>query len=88
MAGKVFDIQLIPEFYGILSDHTVSEWMDQVELVYKMCGVDNIERIIHGILYYRPTHSTTESQNWRPIEKCMIFRNFNRKFMSTTFENT
>ena len=35
---------------------------------------------IHGILYYRPTHGTTESQNWRPIEKCMIFRNFRRKF--------
>ena len=28
----------------------------------------------HGVLYYRPTHGTTVSQNWTPIEKCMIFR--------------
>ena len=35
--------------------------------------------IAHGVLYYRQTHGTTESQNWRPIEKCRIFRNFRRK---------
>ncbi len=43
MAGKAFDIRLIPEFHGISSDHTVSEWLEQVELVCEMCGVDNVE---------------------------------------------
>ena len=46
MAGKAFDIQLIPEFYGVSSNHTVSEWLEQVKLVCEMCGVDNIERVL------------------------------------------
>ena len=46
MAGKAFDIQLIPEFHGVSSDHTVSEWLEQVERVCEMCGVDNVERVI------------------------------------------
>ena len=46
MAGKVFDIQLIPEFHGISSNYTVSEWLEQVELVCKMCGVDNVECVL------------------------------------------
>ena len=40
MAGKVFDIRLIPELHGVSSDHTMSEWLEQVELVCEMCGVD------------------------------------------------
>ena len=46
MAGKAFDIRLIPEFHGVSSDYTVSEWLEQVELVCEMCGVDNVERIL------------------------------------------
>ena len=46
MAGKAFDIRLIPEFHGISSDYTVSEWLEQVELVCEMCGVDNVERVL------------------------------------------
>ena len=46
MAGKVFDIQLIPKFHGVSSDHTVSEWLEQVELVCEMCGVDNVEHVL------------------------------------------
>ena len=46
MAGKAFDIRLIPEFYGVSSDHTVSEWLEQLELVCEMCGVDNTERVL------------------------------------------
>ena len=46
MAGKVFDIRLIPEFHGVSSDHTVSEWLEQVELVCEVCGVDNVERVL------------------------------------------
>ena len=46
MAGKAFDIQLIPKFHGISSDHTVSEWLEQVELVCEMCGVDNVECVL------------------------------------------
>ena len=36
MAGKAFDIRLIPEFHGVSSDHTVFEWLEQVELVSEM----------------------------------------------------
>ena len=43
MAGKAFNIRLIPEFHGISSDHMVSEWL---ELVCEMCGVDNVECIL------------------------------------------
>ena len=46
MAGKAFDIRLIPEFHGVSADHTVSEWLEQVELVCKMCGVDNVECVL------------------------------------------
>ena len=46
MAGKVFDFQLIPEFHGVSSHHTVSEWLEQVEPVCEMCGVDNVERVL------------------------------------------
>ena len=46
MAGKVFDIRLIPKFHGVSSNHTVSEWLEQVELVYEMCGVDNVECVL------------------------------------------
>ena len=46
MAGKAFDIWLILEFHGISSDHTVSEWLEQVEMVCEMCGVDNVERVL------------------------------------------
>ena len=46
MAGKAFDIRLIPEFHGVSSDHTISEWLEQVELVCKMCGVDNVEHVL------------------------------------------
>ena len=41
---------------------------------------------VHGILYYRQTHGATESQNWRPIKKCMIFRNFRKKLNQPLFK--
>ena len=46
MVGKAFDIRLIPGFHGVSSDHTVSEWLEQVELVCEMCGVDNVECVL------------------------------------------
>ena len=46
MAGNAFDIWLIPKFHGVSSDHTVSEWLEQVELVCEMCGVDNVEHVL------------------------------------------
>ena len=46
MAGKAVDIRLIPEFHAFSSDHTVSEWLEQVELACEMCGVDNIEHVL------------------------------------------
>ena len=46
MAGKMFDIWLIPKFHGISSDLTVSEWLEQVELVCEICCVDNVEHVL------------------------------------------
>ena len=46
MAGKAFNIRLIPKFHGVSSNHTVSECLEQVELVCKMCGVDNVEHVL------------------------------------------
>ena len=46
MADKEFDIRLIPEFHGVSSNHTASEWLEQVELVCEMCGVDNVECVL------------------------------------------
>ena len=46
MAGKAFDIRLIPEFHDTSSDHTASEWLEQVELVCEMYCVDNVERVL------------------------------------------
>ena len=67
MAGKAFDIRLIPEFHGVSFDHTVSEWLEQVELVCEMCGVANVKRILPlrprcGALsvYRRLTHDQRE----------------------------
>ena len=45
MAGKAFDIRLIPEFHGVSSDHTVSEWLKQAEQMCEICGVDNVEQM-------------------------------------------
>ena len=67
MAGKAFDIRLIPEFHVVSSNHTVLEWLEQVELVCEMCGVDNVERVLllrlrRGALsvYRRSTHDQRE----------------------------
>ena len=46
MAGKAFDIRLIPDYPGVSSNHTVSEWLEQVELVCEMCDVDNVECVL------------------------------------------
>ena len=46
MAGKAFDIWLIPEFHSIPSNYTVPEWLEQVELVCEMCGVGNVECVL------------------------------------------
>ena len=45
-ASRAFDIRLIPEFHGSSADHTVSEWLEQVELVCDLCQVENVECII------------------------------------------
>ena len=46
MAGKASDIWLIPEFHGVSSNHMVSEWLEQVELVCEVCSVDNVEHVL------------------------------------------
>ena len=46
MAGTAFDIRLIPKFHGVSSDHTVTEWLEQVEVVCEISGVDNVEHVL------------------------------------------
>ena len=40
MTGMAFDIQLIPEFNGAMTDMlNIVEWIENVELVYKLCYI-------------------------------------------------
>ena len=77
MAGKVFDIWLIPEFHGISSDHTVLEWLEQVELVCKMCGVDNIEcvlplRLRGGALSVYRWLTRDQREDLQPVKQALL----------------
>ena len=67
IAGKAFNIRLILEFHCVSFNHTVSEWLEQVELVCKMCCVNSVEHVLplrlrHGVLsvYQRLTRDQKE----------------------------
>ena len=42
----MFDIQLIPEFSGTVTDMPVVEWVENVELVCELCTMKNVERVL------------------------------------------
>ena len=46
MDGKAFDIWLIPEFSGAITDMPIVEWIENVELVSELCAVDIVECIL------------------------------------------
>ena len=43
MEGKIFDVQLIPEFSGAATDMPIVEWVENVEHI---CGMKNVERVL------------------------------------------
>ena len=42
----MFDIRLIPEFSGAATDMPIVEWVENVELVCKLCAMKNVQRIL------------------------------------------
>ena len=46
MEGKMFDIQLIPEFSGAATNMPIVEWVENVELVCELCAMKNDERVL------------------------------------------
>ena len=46
MEGKMFDVQLIPEFSGAATDMPIVEWVENVELVCELCAMKNVQRIL------------------------------------------
>ena len=77
MAGKAFDIWLIAEFHGVSSNHTVSEWLEQVELVCEICGFDNVEHVLplrlrgRALSVYRQlTHD--QKEDLQPVKQALL----------------
>ena len=46
MKGKMFDVQLIPEFSGAATDMAIVKWIENVELVCELCTMKNVERVL------------------------------------------
>ena len=46
MDGKAFDIRLIPEFSGTITDMPIIEWIENDKLVCELCAMDKVERIL------------------------------------------
>ena len=46
MEGKIFNVWLIPEFSGAATDMPIVEWVENVELVCKLCAMKNVERVL------------------------------------------
>ena len=42
MDGKAFDVQLIPEFSGAMTDMPIVEWIENVGLVCELCAMDKV----------------------------------------------
>ena len=45
MDGKAFDVRLILEFSGTMTDMPIVEWIENEEIVYELCAMDKVERI-------------------------------------------
>ena len=46
MDGKAFDVWLIPEFSGTMTDMPIVEWIENVELVCELCIMDKVKNIL------------------------------------------
>ena len=46
MESKMFDIQLIPEFFDAATDMPIVVWIENVELVCELCTMKNVERVL------------------------------------------
>ena len=46
MDGKDFNVWLIPEFSGAMTDMPIVKWIKNVELVCKLCAMDKVECIL------------------------------------------
>ena len=46
MMGKAFDIRLIPEFSGAVTNMCVVEWPEHVEMVCELCAMDRVEHVL------------------------------------------
>ena len=46
MEGKMFDVRLILEFSGAVTDMPIVEWVKNVELVCGLCTMKNVERVL------------------------------------------
>lgn len=46
IAEKAFDIQLNPEFTGVVTDLPNMDWIEIVEFVCELCYLKRIERVL------------------------------------------
>ena len=46
MEGKMFDVRLIPEFSGAVTDVPIVEWVKNVELVCELCTMNNVKHVL------------------------------------------
>ena len=46
MTSKAFDIRLIPEFSGAVTDMPVVGWLEHVEKVCELCAMDRVEHVL------------------------------------------
>ena len=46
MEGKIFDVRLIPEFSGAVTDMPIVEWVENVELVCELFAMKNVECVL------------------------------------------
>ena len=46
MEGKIFDVRLILEFSGAVTDMPIAEWVENVELMCELCAMKNVECVL------------------------------------------
>ena len=77
MEGKIFDVRLIPEFSGAVTDMPIVEWVENVELVCKLCAMKNVEcvlplRLRGGALAIYRQLSAEQKANAEQINQVLI----------------
>ena len=46
MANRQLALQLIPEFTGAATDLPVEEWLEDLELICKLCEIDKADWVL------------------------------------------